>query len=209
MRQAKPMASSSGAFKADLARRVAIPSESQNPERAAELRHYIEAEMRPARHRRSRRAPGDLDHGEALAIEMPAQRRSRDRSGRRRGSRDRSPARAASIPAIGAAYYPIRAVPRPNNAPRIRRVPTARCPASSSLRIHGSRRHGHSRARWGARDPRSARRTGTVEIALRATNGARPAHGVVAHVVHVAAVVRPTARAAGARRVTTRTGVLQ
>jgi hypothetical protein len=38
----------SGALKADLARRVAIPSESQNPERAAELRHYIEAEMRPA-----------------------------------------------------------------------------------------------------------------------------------------------------------------
>jgi acetylornithine deacetylase/succinyl-diaminopimelate desuccinylase-like protein len=38
----------SGAFKADLARRVAIPSESQNPERAAELQHYIEAEMEPA-----------------------------------------------------------------------------------------------------------------------------------------------------------------
>ena len=38
----------SGAFKADLARRVAIPSESQNPERAAELRYYIEAEMKPA-----------------------------------------------------------------------------------------------------------------------------------------------------------------
>jgi hypothetical protein len=38
----------SGAFKADLARRVAIPSESQNPERAAELQHYIEAEMKPA-----------------------------------------------------------------------------------------------------------------------------------------------------------------
>jgi acetylornithine deacetylase/succinyl-diaminopimelate desuccinylase-like protein len=38
----------SGAFKADLARRVAIPSESQNPERAAELRYYIEAEMQPA-----------------------------------------------------------------------------------------------------------------------------------------------------------------
>jgi acetylornithine deacetylase/succinyl-diaminopimelate desuccinylase-like protein len=37
----------SGAFKADLARRVAIPSESQNPERAAELQHYIEAEMKP------------------------------------------------------------------------------------------------------------------------------------------------------------------
>jgi acetylornithine deacetylase/succinyl-diaminopimelate desuccinylase-like protein len=38
----------SGAFKAALARRVAIPSESQNPERGPELRHYIEAEMKPA-----------------------------------------------------------------------------------------------------------------------------------------------------------------
>src|SRR5215831_11716701 len=38
----------SGGFKADLARRVAIPTESQNPERAGELAHYVEAEMRPA-----------------------------------------------------------------------------------------------------------------------------------------------------------------
>jgi hypothetical protein len=38
----------SGAFKADLSRRVAIPSESQNPERSAELRHYIEVEMKRA-----------------------------------------------------------------------------------------------------------------------------------------------------------------
>src|ERR1700738_375848 len=38
----------SGAFKTDLARRVAIPTESQNPERAAELKRYIETEMRPA-----------------------------------------------------------------------------------------------------------------------------------------------------------------
>jgi acetylornithine deacetylase/succinyl-diaminopimelate desuccinylase-like protein len=38
----------SGAFKADLARRVAIPTESQNPERAGELASYIEAEMKPA-----------------------------------------------------------------------------------------------------------------------------------------------------------------
>jgi acetylornithine deacetylase/succinyl-diaminopimelate desuccinylase-like protein len=38
----------SGAFKADLARRVAIPTESQNPERAGELARYIEAEMKPA-----------------------------------------------------------------------------------------------------------------------------------------------------------------
>jgi hypothetical protein len=37
-----------GAFKADLARRVAIPTESQNPERAGELASYIEAEMKPA-----------------------------------------------------------------------------------------------------------------------------------------------------------------
>ena len=38
----------SGAFAEDLARRVAIPSESQNPERAAELARYVEAEMKPA-----------------------------------------------------------------------------------------------------------------------------------------------------------------
>jgi acetylornithine deacetylase/succinyl-diaminopimelate desuccinylase-like protein len=37
-----------GGFKADLARRVAIPTESQNPERAHELARYIEAEMTPA-----------------------------------------------------------------------------------------------------------------------------------------------------------------
>jgi acetylornithine deacetylase/succinyl-diaminopimelate desuccinylase-like protein len=37
-----------GAFKAELARRVAIPSESQNPVRAPDLRHYIESEMTPA-----------------------------------------------------------------------------------------------------------------------------------------------------------------
>ena len=37
----------SGAFKADLARRVAIPTESQNPERATALARYIEEEMRP------------------------------------------------------------------------------------------------------------------------------------------------------------------
>lgn len=38
----------SGAFKADLARRVAIATESQNPARAAELEAYVAAEMRPA-----------------------------------------------------------------------------------------------------------------------------------------------------------------
>jgi len=37
-----------GGFAADLARRVAIPTESQNPDRAGELAHYIETEMRPA-----------------------------------------------------------------------------------------------------------------------------------------------------------------
>ena len=38
----------SGAFKSDLARRVAIPTESQNPDRAADLVRYVEQEMRPA-----------------------------------------------------------------------------------------------------------------------------------------------------------------
>jgi acetylornithine deacetylase/succinyl-diaminopimelate desuccinylase-like protein len=38
----------SGAFKGDLARRVAIPTESQNPDRAGELARYVENEMRPA-----------------------------------------------------------------------------------------------------------------------------------------------------------------
>ena len=37
----------SGAFKADLARRVAIPSESQNPDRADELVRYLRTEMVP------------------------------------------------------------------------------------------------------------------------------------------------------------------
>jgi acetylornithine deacetylase/succinyl-diaminopimelate desuccinylase-like protein len=37
-----------GRFKADLARRVAMPTESQNPERAGELRRYLQDEMIPA-----------------------------------------------------------------------------------------------------------------------------------------------------------------
>lgn len=37
----------SGAFRADLARRVAIPTESQNPERAPELRRYLTEELAP------------------------------------------------------------------------------------------------------------------------------------------------------------------
>lgn len=38
----------SGGFHADLARRVAIPTESQNPERRAELERYLTAEMQPS-----------------------------------------------------------------------------------------------------------------------------------------------------------------
>lgn len=38
----------SGAFEADLARRVAIPSESQNPARRAELARYLTAEIGPS-----------------------------------------------------------------------------------------------------------------------------------------------------------------
>lgn len=38
----------SGAFQQTLARRIAMPTESQNPERAALLTDYIESELRPA-----------------------------------------------------------------------------------------------------------------------------------------------------------------
>ena len=38
----------SGAFKADLARRVAIPTESQNPERKEDLARYLSSEIAPA-----------------------------------------------------------------------------------------------------------------------------------------------------------------
>ncbi|CAB3875577.1 M20 family metallopeptidase [Achromobacter piechaudii] len=38
----------SGAFRALLARRLALPTESQNPDRAAVLADYLESEMRPA-----------------------------------------------------------------------------------------------------------------------------------------------------------------
>src|SRR5690606_3164930 len=38
----------SGAFKATLARRIAIPTESQYPERLQVLADYLDAEMRPA-----------------------------------------------------------------------------------------------------------------------------------------------------------------
>lgn len=38
----------SGTFRADLARRVAIPTESQNPARSQDLARYISSEMAPA-----------------------------------------------------------------------------------------------------------------------------------------------------------------
>src|SRR6478672_4790199 len=38
----------SGAFRTDLARRVAIPTESQNPERKGELARYLASEIAPA-----------------------------------------------------------------------------------------------------------------------------------------------------------------
>ena len=38
----------SGDFRKDLARRIAMPTESQNPDRAPVLDRYIEAEMKPA-----------------------------------------------------------------------------------------------------------------------------------------------------------------
>src|SRR5438270_13736964 len=37
-----------GTFKADLARRVAMATESQNPDRAGELVRYLAEEMKPA-----------------------------------------------------------------------------------------------------------------------------------------------------------------
>src|ERR1044071_1628846 len=37
-----------GTFKTDLARRVAIPTASQNPERKADLARYLDSEMAPA-----------------------------------------------------------------------------------------------------------------------------------------------------------------
>src|ERR1700745_3879294 len=37
-----------GTFKNDLARRIAIPTETQNPDRAGELPRYVESEMKPA-----------------------------------------------------------------------------------------------------------------------------------------------------------------
>jgi hypothetical protein len=38
----------SGAFRDDLARRIGMPTESQNPDRAPVLVQYVEAELKPA-----------------------------------------------------------------------------------------------------------------------------------------------------------------
>ncbi|MBI1942198.1 MAG: M20 family metallopeptidase [Betaproteobacteria bacterium] len=69
-----------GGFFADLARRVAIPTESQNPERGAELARYLSGEMRPSFERlgfRCRVLPNPVDGGGpflvAERIEDPAQ----------------------------------------------------------------------------------------------------------------------------------------
>ncbi|MCX7962648.1 MAG: M20 family metallopeptidase [Burkholderiales bacterium] len=61
-----------GGFEADLARRVAIPTESQNPERAPALERYLFAELRPSFERlgfRSRRLAGPADAGPFLLAE--------------------------------------------------------------------------------------------------------------------------------------------
>jgi acetylornithine deacetylase/succinyl-diaminopimelate desuccinylase-like protein len=63
-----------GAFKADLARRVAIPSESQNPGRVDELVRYLREEMIPAlqalgfqcRTMEHKRAPGPFLYAERI-----------------------------------------------------------------------------------------------------------------------------------------------
>jgi len=69
-----------GGFFADLARRVAIPTESQNPERAAELARYLTAEMQPSFERlgfKCRILPNPLPKGGpfliAERIEDPSQ----------------------------------------------------------------------------------------------------------------------------------------
>jgi hypothetical protein len=52
-----------GGFFADLARRVAIPTESQNPDRAADLERYLKDEMQPSFERlgfKCRRFPNPL-----------------------------------------------------------------------------------------------------------------------------------------------------
>ena len=63
----------SGAFKATLARRIAIPTESQNPQRAADLARYLVDEMIPEdgvgceRRLQLRLSAGAIDGGPALA----------------------------------------------------------------------------------------------------------------------------------------------
>src|SRR5215831_5711153 len=56
----------SGTFKDDLARRVAIPTESQNPERAGELARYVETEMKPALESRGPFLYAERSEGEGL-----------------------------------------------------------------------------------------------------------------------------------------------
>ena len=69
-----------GGFFADLARRVAIPTESQNPDRGAELRRYLAGEMQPSFERlgfRCRVLPNPVPRGGpfllAERLEDPAQ----------------------------------------------------------------------------------------------------------------------------------------
>src|SRR3974390_3260312 len=69
-----------GTFKSELARRVAIPTESQSPERAAELARYIDTEMRSAlgalgfscRVLKHAKAPGPFLYAERIAGGRPA-----------------------------------------------------------------------------------------------------------------------------------------
>ncbi|HYG41971.1 MAG TPA: M20 family metallopeptidase [Bordetella sp.] len=63
----------SGAFRTLLARRLAVPTESQNPERAAELAAYLESEMRPAFEAMGF-ACSTLTHEKALAPFLYAER---------------------------------------------------------------------------------------------------------------------------------------
>lgn len=64
----------SGAFKADLARRVAFATESQNPQQAGELARYLEQELKPAFERLGF-ACTMLTHPKALAPFLYAERK--------------------------------------------------------------------------------------------------------------------------------------
>ena len=63
----------SGCFRDTLARRVAIPTESQNPERGPALREYLDTQMRPAFEAMGF-ACRTLEHQQALAPFLYAQR---------------------------------------------------------------------------------------------------------------------------------------